>query len=135
MLQRHRLTLLVVDYLGLLRSGEKGRSRYEDVSAISNALKTLAKDLNLPVIALAQLNRDTEREGRPPRLSDLRDSGAIEQDADIVLLLHRPDTEVGDVQRIEVSVAKHRNGRIGKVDLMFHRHFTRFENAAPARMK
>src|SRR5262249_30714978 len=82
MVQRYSMQLLIVDYLGLLRCGEKGRSRYEETTFVSNGLKALAKDLALPVIALAQLNRDTEREGRTPRLSDLRDSGAIEQDGD-----------------------------------------------------
>lgn len=127
--QRHGIQVLIVDYLGLLRSGEKGRSRYEETTLVSNALKTIAKELNIPVIALCQLNRDNDRDGRTPRLSDLRDSGAIEQDADVVCLLHRDEKESGDDQTICVIVAKQRNGRIGKVDLLFRRQFTRFENA------
>jgi replicative DNA helicase len=93
-------------------------------------LKALAKELNLPLIALAQLNRDSDRDGRAPRLSDLRDSGAIEQDADVVALLHRDESQTGDDQRTSLIVAKQRNGRTGKVDLIFYRAFTRFESAA-----
>ena len=83
---------------------------------------------SLPVVALCQLNRDDDREGRTPRLSDLRGSGAIEQDADAVLLLHRDEKQTGDEQTIAIIVAKQRNGRTGKVDLLFRRQFTRFEN-------
>ena len=128
MVQRHGLKILIVDYLGLLRSGDKGRSRYEETTLVSNGLKALAKELNLPVIALAQLNRDNDREGRAPRLSDLRDSGAIEQDADIVGLLHRDENQTGETQIVSVILAKQRAGRTGKVDLIFNRAFTRFEN-------
>ena len=128
MVQQHGIKILFVDYLGLLRSGEKGRSRYEETTLVSNALKALAKELNLPIVALAQLNRDTEREIRVPRLSDLRDSGAIEQDADIVALLHRDEDQTGETQTVSVILAKQRSGRTGKVDLTFHRAFTRFEN-------
>ena len=123
MVQRHGIKILFVDYLGLLRSGEKGRSRYEETTLVSNSLKALAKELNLPVIVLAQLNRDNDREGRAPRLSDLRDSGAIEQDADIVGLLHRDENQL-----VSVILAKQRAGRTGKVDLIFNRAYTRFEN-------
>lgn len=129
MKQRHGIKLLLVDYLQLLRTGDKGRSRYEEVTAISNSLKLLAKDLHIPVIALAQLSRDVEKGDRKPRLSDLRDSGAIEQDADIVALLHRDGDATGNMQRIELIVAKHRSGPTGKVDLRFNRSFTRFESA------
>lgn len=130
MTQQHELKLLIVDYLGLLRSGERSRSRYDETTLVSNGLKVLAKELNLPVIALAQLNRDSDRENRPPRLSDLRDSGAIEQDADIVALLHRGDDQTGDMQKVDLILAKQRNGRTGRVQLLFHRAFTRFESAA-----
>ena len=128
MVQRHGIKILFVDYLGLLRSGDKSRSRYEETTLVSNALKGLAKELNLPVVALAQLNRDNDREGRAPRLSDLRDSGAIEQDADIVALLHRDENQTGETQVVSVILAKQRAGRTGKVDLIFNRAFTRFEN-------
>ncbi|MBI4324941.1 MAG: DnaB-like helicase C-terminal domain-containing protein, partial [Chloroflexi bacterium] len=97
-----------------------------------NGLKTLAKELHLPLIVLAQLNRDTERENRVPRLSDLRDSGAIEQDGDIIGLLHRSES-AGDVQTVQLIVAKNRTGRTGKVDLIFHPAFTRFESIATPR--
>lgn len=126
--QKYGIKVLIVDYLGLLRSGDKGRSRYEETTLVSNALKAIAKELHVPVIALCQLNRDNDRDGRTPRLSDLRDSGAIEQDADAVLLLHRDEKQSGDAQTISVIVAKQRNGRVGKVDLLFRRQFTRFEN-------
>jgi replicative DNA helicase len=82
------------------------------------------------VIALAQLNRDSDRENRAPRLSDLRDSGAIEQDADIVALLHRNEDQTGDTHTVDLVLAKHRNGRTGRVELMFQRVFTRFDSAA-----
>lgn len=128
MVQRHGIKILFVDYLGLLRSGDKGRSRYEETTLVSNALKALSKELSLPVVALAQLNRDNDREGRAPRLSDLRDSGAIEQDADIVGLLHRDENQTGETQVVSVILAKQRSGRTGKVELNFNRTFTRFEN-------
>jgi len=128
MVQRHKIRILFVDYLGLLRSGDKGRSRYEDTTTVSNSLKTLAKDLGVPVVVLAQLNRENDREGRVPRLSDLRDSGAIEQDADIVGLLHRDESQEGQAQMMSLIIAKQRNGSTGKVDLVFHRTFTRFES-------
>jgi replicative DNA helicase len=128
MVQRHGIQALFVDYLGLLRSGEKGLKRYEETTLVSNALKALAKELNLPVIALAQLNRDTEKEGRAPRLSDLRDSGAIEQDGDVVALLHPDQEQPGDTQAVAVIIAKQRAGRTGKVELAFNRAITRFEN-------
>jgi replicative DNA helicase len=130
MVERHGIKLVIVDYLGLLRSGEKGRSRYEETTLVSNGLKMLAKELQLPVLALAQLNRDTERENRPPRLSDLRDSGAIEQDADLVWLLHRDGDQTGDSQVVSVIVAKQRNGATGSVKLLFRRALTRFESIA-----
>lgn len=128
MLQRHSIKLLIVDYLGLLRSGERGRSRYEETTLVSNSLKTLAKELKIPLIVLAQLNRDSDRRRKGPRLTDLRDSGAVEQDGDIVVLLSRDANQIGDEQRISLIVAKQRNGRTGKVDLLFRRAFTRFES-------
>lgn len=130
MVQRHGVKLVIVDYLGLLRSGEKGRSRYEETTLVSQGLKSIAKECNLPVIALSQLNRASEKEARPPRLSDLRDSGSIEQDADIVGLLHRDEDDIGRIQKVSLYVAKHRNGRTGKVPLIFRREFTRFESGS-----
>lgn len=131
MLQRRGIKLLIVDYLGLLRCGEKGRSRYEETTLISNGLKALAKELRLPVLALAQLNRDSDREGREPRLSDLRDSGSIEQDADCVALLHREERDATNAgQSVRLILAKQRSGRTGIVNLVFIREYTRFESTA-----
>jgi replicative DNA helicase len=124
---RHDIALVVVDYLGLVEPDNRRENRNEQVAGISLRLKRLAGELNIPVIALAQLNRAVEGRADPtPRLSDLRDSGAIEQDADEVLLLHRPDESR---QQIEVIVAKNRNGPTGQVTLVFDRIHQRFENA------
>lgn len=127
--QRHSIRLLIVDYLQLLRGSERRmENRVAEVTAISNGLKALARELNLPVICCAQLNRSSEKEGRKPFLSDLRDSGSIEQDADIVLLLHRSESDGGDIQPVEVIVAKHRNGPTGFINLQFRKTITRFES-------
>lgn len=118
------MELLVIDYLGLLRSGERTKSRYEETTLLSNAVKRLALDLELPVLCLAQLNRASDTEERPPRLSDLRDSGAIEQDADSVLLL-----EPADGDSVHVVVSKNRSGRVGRATLQFEKQFTKFYEA------
>jgi len=97
-LGKSHLALVVVDYLGQVRSGERNRNRYEEITLVSGGLKVLAKELKVPLLALAQLNRDNENEERQPRISDLRDSGSIEQDADIVALLHREAEQSGDVE-------------------------------------
>ena len=129
--------LIVVDYLQLMRSPEYAENRVQEVSDISRSLKGLARELNIPVIALSQLSRASEQRGgeRRPILSDLRDSGAIEQDADVVLFIHRPemyqkeDSEGNSLQGMaEVIVGKHRNGPTGLVNLYFHKQFTRFDN-------
>ena len=123
-------------------SGMKFGSREQEVSMISRSLKQLAKELNIPIIALSQLNRSVEsrgdsKEGKRPQLSDLRESGAIEQDADIVCFIHRPeyylrsgvDAEGNDIRgKAEFIVAKHRSGRVDDVDLRFKAEFARFEN-------
>lgn len=127
---RHGIRLVIVDYLGMLDTGEKRRGLYEDISFISHSIKSLAKDLKLPVMVLSQLTRDVEKGDRKPRLSDLRDSGSIEQDADVVCFLHRNGECDSGIQPIELIVAKHRNGPIGKVDLQFHRALTRFESVS-----
>lgn len=128
---QHGIKLWIVDYLQLLKSDRKGYSRYEDITDVSNGLKEMAKDLEVPVIALAQISRDVEKNNRKPRLSDLRDSGAIEQDADIVLFLHRTEVEYKQYDETatptEGIVAKHRNGPCGPLYFTFFPKITRFE--------
>lgn len=123
------LRLVVIDYLQLIEPEEKKNiSREQQVSAMTRALKHLARDLGIPVLCLAQLNRESEhRAEHKPKLSDLRESGSIEQDADVVFLLWRPGSSDNT---IEVVVAKQRNGPTGDATLFFDKGFTRFENAA-----
>jgi replicative DNA helicase len=128
---RHEIALIVVDYIQLVDSEESRDSRQEQIAKISRRLKTLGRELHVPVIALSQLNRAVEnREDRRPRMADLRESGAIEQDADLVLLLHRPEYyDPNDQPGVaELIVAKNRNGATNSVKLTFLRHFMRFEN-------
>ena len=126
--------MVVVDYLQLMRSPEYAENRVQEISDISRSLKALARELELPVVALSQLSRASEQRGgeRRPILSDLRDSGAIEQDADLVIFIHRPeyyDREDESKRGLaEIMVAKHRNGPTGDVDLVFNREYTRFDN-------
>jgi replicative DNA helicase len=130
---RANLGLVVVDYIQLVDTEDTRDSRQEQIAKISRRLKTLARELHVPVIALSQLNRAVEnREDRRPRMADLRESGAIEQDADIVLLLHRADYYDANEHPgvAEVIVAKNRNGATGSASLTFLKHFTRFENLA-----
>jgi replicative DNA helicase len=133
--------LIIVDYLQLMQGPRKAESREKEISAISRSLKALAKELIIPVIALSQLSRAVEsRTDKRPILSDLRESGAIEQDADVVTFVHRPemyedpDTEEGrKVQgRAELIVGKQRNGPTGEATLSFVHRYARFENLAPA---
>ncbi len=130
---RHNIGMVVIDYIQLVDSEETRDSRQEQIAKISRRLKTLARELHIPVIALSQLNRAVEnREDRRPRMADLRESGAIEQDADMVLLLHRPEYyDPNDQPGIaELIVAKNRNGATGSVKLTFLKNFMRFENLA-----
>ena len=126
------LSLIVIDYLQLMQLPTSAENRVNQISEISRALKSLAKELNVPVVALSQLNRAVEqRPNRRPVMSDLRDSGAIEQDADVILFLYREkaydrETDVGD--KAEVLIGKQRNGPIGEVYLTFLEDITRFEN-------
>jgi len=123
--------LVIVDYLQLMQ-GPSAESRQIEISGISRALKALAREMNLPVVAVSQLNRQVEmREGNRPRLADLRESGAIEQDADVVMLLHRPAyyTHGMDDGRAELIIAKQRNGPTGTVRLTFISKFLRFESS------
>jgi replicative DNA helicase len=131
------IRLIVVDYLQLMKSPEYAENRVQEISDISRSLKGLARELDIPVIALSQLSRASEQRGgeRRPILSDLRDSGAIEQDADVVLFIHRPemyqkeDSEGNSLAGLaEVIVGKHRNGPTGTVNLYFQKQFTRFDN-------
>jgi replicative DNA helicase len=132
--QERGLDLVMVDYLQLMSGGGRFTSRNEEVSAISRGLKGVAKDLDVPLLVLSQLSRQPERRGgdHRPQLSDLRESGSIEQDADVVLFIVRPsvyDREVEDPRRAELIIAKQRNGPIGDIDLVFQHEYTRFENA------
>ncbi len=129
--RRNQIGLLVVDYIQLVDSDDSRESRQEQIAKISRRLKTLARDLKVPVIALSQLNRAVEsREDKRPRMADLRESGAIEQDADMVLLLHRPEYYDNNDQPgiAELIVAKNRNGPVGTVKLAFLKNLTRFDN-------
>tara|TARA_R100000808_G_scaffold2522_1_gene9909 strand:+ start:1153 stop:2490 length:1338 start_codon:yes stop_codon:yes gene_type:complete len=126
--KRHGLGLIVVDYLQLVRT-RQSRDREQEVSSISSSLKALAKELSVPVLALCQLNRGVEsREGARPRMSDLRESGSLEQDADVVSLLNRP---YPDEDIIELIVAKQRNGPTGTVVLEYNRKFNEFKPVHP----
>jgi len=127
-----RLDLVLVDYLQLLKVPGGRENRNQEISEISRDLKLLAVELQVPVVVAAQLNRLPETENRRPVLSDLRDSGAIEQDADIVIMLHRP-TDPLKSGEAEVLVRKHRNGPVGAVILRFHAPTCRFEEPAPER--
>ncbi len=136
MVQQYGIKLFVVDYLQLLHSSSaRAENRQQEITDISNGLKALAKELNVPVIVLSQLNRELEKDkNRKPRLSDLRESGAIEQDADLVTLLYKPkENEEGvetEAQEVKLLIAKQRNGPTGEVDLTFLRGYTRFESMA-----
>ncbi|GAA2032162.1 replicative DNA helicase [Agromyces tropicus] len=128
--QRVGLKMVVIDYLQLMTSGKRVESRQQEVSEFSRALKLLAKELQVPVLALSQLNRGPEqRADKMPALSDLRESGSIEQDADMVVLLHRESAYERDSPRAgeaDLIVAKHRNGPTRTVTVAFHGHFSRF---------
>jgi replicative DNA helicase len=149
MAQQHGVKLFVIDYLQLLHSTARrsDQNRQQEIADISSGIKALAKELDAPVIVLSQLNREVERDrSRKPRLSDLRESGAIEQDADLVGLLYRadprsptkaassdeeedPGTDT-DAIPVNLLIAKQRNGPIGDIHLTFLRSITRFESAA-----
>jgi replicative DNA helicase len=132
--QHGKLGLVVVDYLQLMASRSQGENRATEISEISRSLKALAKELECPVMALSQLSREVEkRQGRRPLMSDLRESGAIEQDADTILFLYReeaynPDCDEEHKGVAELIIGKQRNGPIGKVLLTFLGRFTRFVN-------
>lgn len=129
---RSPLSLIVIDYLQLVAPSDKRAPREQQVAEASRNLKALAKELSVPVLVLAQLNREAEKSDRRPRLSDLRESGAIEQDADVVLMLSRPKEEGASFQvaapTMDMTIAKNRNGSPGECRLTFHGSITRFEN-------
>jgi replicative DNA helicase len=133
---RHGIRCIIVDYLQLMHLGlGKVESRQQEITTISRYIKSLARELNIPVVVLSQLNRALEgREDHRPRMSDLRESGSIEQDADVVMLLHREDyyhqSEEEHDSKAELIIAKQRNGPTGKVELIFRERITRFENAS-----
>jgi replicative DNA helicase len=133
--QRHDLRLVVVDYMQLMTSGKKVESRQQEVSEFSRSLKLLAKELDVPVVAVSQLNRGPEqRTDKRPMLSDLRESGSLEQDADMVILLHREDAYERESPRAgeaDFIVAKHRNGPTGTITVAFQGHYSRFVDMAP----
>jgi replicative DNA helicase len=128
------IKMVVVDYLQLMRSPEYAENRVQEISDISRSLKALARELEVPVVALSQLSRASEQRGgeRKPILSDLRDSGAIEQDADLVLFIHRPEyydrEDEAKKGLAEIMLAKNRNGPTGDVHLRFNREYTRFDS-------
>ena len=133
---RPNVGLIVIDYLQLMTTGQRSENRVQEISSITRNLKIMAKELNVPIIALSQLSRAVEKQGNNsshrPQLSDLRDSGSIEQDADVVLFLYRDayydNGEEADATTAECIVAKNRHGEVGKVDLGWDGAHTRFTN-------
>lgn len=131
--QKHKLGLIIVDYAQLVKATTDYGSREQEVAEVSRSMKALARELNLPVLVLCQLSRESEKQNRLPRLSDLRESGALEADADVVLMLSKPTDDSGEgpdfpvVKRVLV-VAKNRNGPIGEIELCYQRCLTKFEN-------
>lgn len=132
--QQHGLDLIVLDYLQLMSSGKKVESRQQEVSEFSRQLKLLAKELEVPLIAISQLNRGPEaRTDKRPQLADLRESGSLEQDADMVMLLYRPDSQDRDNERAgeaDIILAKHRGGPIDTVQVAHQLHYSKFVNMA-----
>jgi len=128
----HNVGLIIIDYLQLMEGRSGGDNRVNEISEISRALKQLARELNIPIIALSQLSRAVEsRSPQIPKLSDLRESGSIEQDADIVMFLYREDREKPDTPNkniVELHIAKHRNGPVGKISLYFDERITSFKS-------
>jgi replicative DNA helicase len=130
---RQGLSLIIVDYLQLMTSPATRRqdNRQQEVAEISRSLKLLAKELKVPILALSQLNRNPEaRADKRPQLSDLRESGSLEQDSDVVMFIHREDLDPEKKREAELILAKHRNGPTGSIRLSFEPSLTQFRNAA-----
>ncbi len=129
---QHDIGLVIIDYIQLMASDRRQENRVQEIASISRGLKVIGRDFGIPVIAVSQLSREPEKHNREPILSDLRESGAIEQDADLIVFIHREevrDQDNEDVKgRASVKVAKHRNGPIGPVKLTFQAQFARFLN-------
>jgi replicative DNA helicase len=129
-----KLGLIAIDYLQLMRIAGSSENRVGEISEISRSLKALAKEFECPIIALSQLNRSLEqRPNKRPIMSDLRESGAIEQDADVIMFIYRDEVyneETPDRGRAEIIIGKQRNGPIGTINLAFNGKYTRFDNLA-----
>lgn len=130
----HNISLLMVDYLQLVDPGRRYDNRVQEVSIVSQSLKNLARELKIPVLAVSQLSRAVEHRGeKKPQLADLRESGAIEQDADVVMFLYRPETEITPTMQTKLLIAKHRNGPMGEIDLLFRGDRIKFYNVEKKR--
>ena len=133
---QEKVEIIFIDYIGLIASDNPRLARYEFISEVSRALKGLARELNIPIVALSQVRRESEREKRPPNLADIRESGSIEQDADVIMFLHRDreleksaeeqSKEAG--QKVQLIVAKNRNGPVGLIDLTYLKQLTKYES-------
>ena len=124
-----KISLIIVDYLQLIDPGKRYDNRVQEVSVVSQGLKNLARELKIPVLAVSQLSRAVEHRGeKKPQLADLRESGAIEQDADVVMFIYRPDSELANIMPTKLLIAKHRNGPMGEIDLLFRGDRIRFYN-------
>ncbi len=130
----HNISLFIVDYLQLADPGRRYDNRVQEVSIVSQSLKNLARELKVPVLAVSQLSRAVEHRGeKKPQLADLRESGAIEQDADVVMFLYRPEDEYAPTMQTKLLVAKHRNGPLGEIDLLFRGDRVKFYNVETKR--
>ena len=134
LLLEQNIALFIVDYLQLVDPGRRYDNRVQEVSIVSQSLKNLARELKVPVLAVSQLSRAVEHRGeRRPQLADLRESGAIEQDADVVMFLYRPEAELAPTMQTKLLIAKHRNGPMGEIDLLFRGDRIKFYNVEKKR--